>query len=464
MMKKMTTVAALLLLALAPGSRAQQSWSGTFTADSLDADMTTALAIALNESPVVQIAGKEIVKKEYARKETRGNLLPNLSATGSYNRTLQKQTMSMNLGEQSSTIKVGSDNSWSGGFNLALPLVAPALWRTMQLTQLDINLAVEESRSSKITLIESVKNAYYTVLLTQDSYSVLQASYANAELNAKIANDKFQQGMVSEFDKLRADVQLRNQIPQLVAAENAMKLAKMQLKVLMGVDVDEPIRFTGELSDFERDMIQDLQYLAADTSLRANTSLAQLDIQTSQLRKALQITRSNYLPTLSMNGSYLWTSLNDDFKFGHYKWFPYSYVALTLNVPIYSGGMRRYQEAQSRISIEQMALQREELVRNLELSVQNSLNTIETSIEQLESNQVNIDEAKRAYDISQRRYDVGSGNLLELNDSELALTSARLSYNESIYNYLTARANLEATLGKTVEANVFPTSTRRRNK
>lgn len=445
--------AALLLLS-GGAAQAQQALPGK---DSIDVDLSTALTIALNESPNIQVAGKEILKKEFALKETRSGLLPNLSFGASYNRAIQKQQMS--IGDQQ--IKVGTDNQWGAGLNLSLPLVAPALWKTLQLSEIDIRLAAESARASRITLINSVKNAYYSLLMAQDSYDVLKTSYANAEFSARIATDKYNQGLVSEFDKLRADVQLRNQKPPLVSAENAVRLAIMQLKVLMGVGIDEAMRFTGSLAEFEPEMQHDMTLLASDTILAANTDLRQIDIQAKQLEKARQITRSQYLPTLNLSGNYQWSSLNNDFRIGHYQWFPYATVGLSLNIPIYQGSMKRHQDAQNRIDIEQLELQRQDLLRNLELSVQNSLNNIETSIEEVGSNRESVYEADRAYTISQKRYDVGSGNLLELNDSEVALTRARLAYNQSIYNYLAARADLEATLGKAVEQSANPTSNRK---
>lgn len=447
---KILTLAAALLMCGSGAAGAQQA------RDSVEIDLGTALEIALSESPSVKVADKEIARKEYALKGTRAGLLPNLSLGASYNRTLQKQKMSMAFGGEQQQIEVGTDNQWGAGLNLSLPLVAPALWKTLQLSEIDIHLAAEQARSSKIALVGAVKNAYYGLLNARDAYDVLKVSYANAELSARIATDKYEQGLVSEYDKLRADVQLRNQKPGLVAAENAVRLADMQLKVLMGVDIGERMRFTGNLRDFEPEMVQDMALLAADTSLRANTNLLQLDIQARQLEMARRITRSQYLPMLNLSGNYQWSSLNNDFRIGRYQWFPYATVGLSLSIPIYEGSAKRHQLAQSQIGIDQLELQRQDLVRQLELNVQNSLNSIEKSIEEVGSNRESVGEAERAYSISQKRYEVGSGNLLELNDSEVALTRARLAYNQSIFNYLAARADLEATLGRAVEQNSYP--------
>lgn len=426
------------------------------TQDSVRVDLATAIEVALNGSPVIKIADREITKSDYSRKEQLGSLLPQLGIGANYNRVIQKQKMSMDFGGQASTIEVGSSNTVGAGLNLALPLVAPALWKAMQLKDIDIELSAEAARESRISTIGAVQEAYYMLLMARDSYNVLKISYQNTEFSVRISNDKYKQGLVSEFDKLRAEVQLRNQRPQLVASESAVRLATMNLKVLMGLDIKEPIIFTGQLSDFEGEMEQDLNTFSVDTSLSANTSLRQIDIQIRQLEKAQQITRSNYLPTLNLTGSYQWSSLSNDFRIGQWNWFQYSAVGVALNIPIYMGSTKRHQISQNKITIEQTELQRENLARTLAMSVRSSLNDIERSIEEVGSNRESVVQAERAFRISQKRYEVGSGNLLELNDSEVSLTSARLSLNQSIYNYLSARSALETTIGKAVETPNIP--------
>ena len=63
---------------------------------------------------------------------------------------------------------------------------------------------------------------------------------------------------------------------------------------------------------------------------------------------------------------------------------------------------------------------------------------MQQSVEQLASNKENVNQAMKGRSIAQKRYDVGKGTILELNDSELALTQTKLTYTQSIYNYLVA--------------------------
>ena len=90
-------------------------------------------------------------------------------------------------------------------------------------------------------MVNQVSKAYYQLMLAQDSYEVLQGSYKLAEDNYNVVNAKYQQGTVSEYDKIRADVQVRSLKPGVVSARNGINLARLQLQVLMGMNTDNPI-------------------------------------------------------------------------------------------------------------------------------------------------------------------------------------------------------------------------------
>lgn len=437
----MTTVAFALLSLFVSGKAKAQ--------DSIRVTLNEALEIALSENPTIKVADNDIQLKKYARKETIAGLFPNISANGSFQDALKLQKMKLDFSPE--PVSMGQQYTTTASFNLSLPLVAPQLWKTVELNQQDVELAWESARSSKIDMVNQVKKAYYSLLLAQDAYQALLAGYNNAELNARTVTDKFNQGLVSEYDKLVADVQLRNQKPHVVNGENAVRLAVMQLKVLMGIDIHEPIIFEGNLNDYEEEMFSDLMHLKSDTSLEDNSTLKQLDIQERQLKLAEKINKLGYAPTLSASLNYGWQGMDKNLKFSDYYWSPGSTFGLSLSIPIFDGGSKYYKTKQNKVSLLNLDLQRDNVIRQLELSVTNSLNNIETAVEQVSSNKESVTQAQKAFTISQKRYNVGSGTLLEMNTSETALTQARLQYAQSIYDYLAARAELEATLGRSVE-------------
>ncbi|RHO71886.1 TolC family protein [Parabacteroides sp. AF48-14] len=428
--------------------------------DTLVLDIGKALEIALSENPTVKVADKEIQKKKYAQKGSYASLFPQISFAADYNRTLKKQVMYMDGFDMGSTeipgmedmpsmdegIEVGRDNNWSLGFNASVPLVNAALWKSLSISAVDVEMAIEQARSSKIAMVNQVKKSYYGVLLANDSYRVFKESYDNAMENYLDIKQKFDQGTVAEYDLIRANVTVKNSEPNMLQAENALVLAKWQLKALLGMDLDINIECEGQLTDFKSDLFGD--FLSTDTTLADNTDLRQMDLQAKQLDKTLTMQKFDYLPTLSLTGMYQWTAMNNDFKFKNYLWNPYSMIGVSLSIPIFSGGSKFYKIKQTRNSIEQLNLQREDTQRNLQLAIKQYVDNMNTCVKRFDASQKGVEQAERGYMISQKRYDTGAGTLLEMNDSELALTQAKLNFNQAIYDYMVAKADLEKVLGQ----------------
>lgn len=412
----------------------------------LTLSLEQALEIALSENPTIKIADEEIQIKRYAKQGTYASLYPQIDATGSYQRVIEKQTMSMDFGGQTQTIKVGSDNSFNGGLSLAMPLINAQLWSSLKVSALDVELAVEKARSSRLDMVEQVTQAYYTVLLAKESLNVYKRVYDNAVENNKNVKKRFDVGSVSEFDMITSNVSVQNAEPNVIAAENSVVLTLWQLKALLGIDLERNIDVEGTLTDYEAAMAQayDIQQL----DLTNNSTLKQLDLQEQQLKKAVNITKMANVPTLSLTAAYLYTALGNDGKFFKKEaWNPYAYAGLALNIPIFAGNAKRSATRQAKLNMQSLQLQRENVERQLRVAMIQNLNTMDTSVRQYGSSAATVAQAQRGYEIAVKRYEVGSGTLVEIDNSQLALTQAELSRNQSIYNFLTSKISLDKILG-----------------
>jgi len=413
--------------------------------DSVHINLDKAIEIALSESPTMRIADRDVQIKQVYKKEQIVSLFPDVSLASNYNRTLLKQTMSMDMGGQTMNIKVGRDNTYSVGANLSLPIVAPAIWSSLKLSAMDIDLAVESARSSKLELINQVKQAYFTLLLAKESYDVLLQSYANLEVSNQIVTNSYNQGLVSEFEKLRSDVTLQNQRPTLNTAANGVRLAAMRLKVLLGMDIAEPVIFDGKISDYEQSVLAAGVPSSDEMSLAYNSALRQLDLGIEELEQSKKIVRGASLPMLALAGAFQYSGMGDDG--GTFTNYPYSYIALSLQVPIVGWASTHYKLKQSDLNIANMREQRLNAERNLRLGVQSYIDNMQQAIDELAADQQTLNQAQKAYEIAQKQYEVGMNTWLDLMSAELVLTNTRLSFCQSIFNYLTAKANLDATLG-----------------
>lgn len=418
------------------------------TQDSIPITLQKAIEIGLNESPTIRIANREIQSKKYYKSEQIAAVFQDISLSGSYNRTIKKQVMTMEFGGMPMEIEVGTDNNYTVGLNVALPLVMPTIWQNIKLSKFDIELAIESARSSKISLIKEIKKAYYAVLMSQESYNVLKRNYANIELSNKLINEKYEQGLVSEFEKLRSDVQLKNQRPQITAAKNAIAVTTLMLKAIMGVDLYEPLIFTGSLSDYEDEVSHGTLPDYKSITLENNSDLKQMDLNKNLIEVTKKLIISSACPTLSLGGNYQYMAMNNNFKFSEYNWIPYSVIGLSLRVPIVSWAATSYKMKQNDLLLANIKDQKDYIEKNLRVSIQNNLNNINIAMEDLESNKETMMQAEKAYQIVQKQYELGMGTWLDLNSAELAMVGSKLTYYQSIYNYLTAYAELEAIMGK----------------
>lgn len=411
----------------------------------LDLTLGKAIEIALAENPTIRVADKDVELKKVADKEAWQSLLPTLDASLSFSHSIKVAEMKIG----GNKIKFGQDgtSTATGGLTLNLPLFAPAVYQNMKLTKEDIMLAQEKARSSRLDLINQVTKAYYAALLAKDSYGVMQKSYNTSKENYDVVNNKYKVGSVSEYDKISAEVQMRNMNSSVVSAQTGLNLALLQLKVLMGVTANVDVNIQDSLNRYESELLLP-QITPEELSLSGNSSMRQLDYNAKLLERTRKILKTNFMPTaaLQLTGQYQSVS-NPDWNLFKYQYSPSSTLAFSVSVPIFHASSWTKLKS-NRIQLAQLEDTRVNTQRQLGVAVESYKSNMASSIAQVESNKEAVSQADKAVAISSKRYEVGRGTILELNQSETARTQAELTYVQSIYDYLTNRADLDFTLGR----------------
>ncbi|MDO4737203.1 MAG: TolC family protein [Bacteroidales bacterium] len=404
-----------------------------------------AIGIALDENPTIRVADRDVELKKIADSEAWQALLPTLDATLSFSHSIKVAEMKIG----GNKIKFGQDGSSTatGALALNLPVFAPAVYQNMKLTKEDVLLAQEKARSSRLDLVNQVTKAYYSALLAQDSYAVMQKSYNTSKENFDVVNSKYKVGSVSEYDKISAEVQMRSMNSSLVSAQTGLNLAMLQLKVLMGVTADVAFVIDDSLKRYESGLALP-QSEAAGYELERNSSLLQLDYNMKLLERTRKLLKTNFLPTvgIQLTGQYQSVS-NPDWNVFGYSYSPSASIAFAVNIPIFHADNWTKLKS-NRVRIAQLEDTRLDTERKLSMAVESYKQNMASTIAQVESNSEAVKQAGKAVQISGKRYEVGRGTILELNQSETALTQAELTYVQSIYDYLTNKADLDYTLGR----------------
>ena len=421
-----------------------------------------ALQIALSENASVKVADLEVQRTGYARKGSYAALFPQVDGSGSYQRTIKKQVMYMDFDmskmmgggaetqaaaparSSSDGFEVGRWNTWSAGVSASMPLVNAQLWKSLKISDKDVELAVEKARGSRLETVTQVKKAYYTVLLAKEAFEVYKSVYENAVENLELTQKKYNAQRASELDLTRAKTAVANAVPNVYDAENSVELSLWQLKAVMGVALDENIDTEGALSDYADKMLTES---VPDTGLEYNSTLRQLDIQARQLADAVRVQQYANLPSLALAFSYSLNAMTNDFNFSEYRWSPYSFVGLSLNIPIFAGGKRYHAIKAARLQAEELDIQRINTERQLQIAIRQYVGTMDTAIKSYASAGSAVETAAKAYKIAKQSYDVGRSTLTDLGDAQLALTQSQLGVAQAVYSYLNAKSDLEGTIG-----------------
>lgn len=441
-MKGKKMMACLLALALQTGVVAQEAPTSVGT---LDLTLERAIEIALAENPTMKVADKEIELKKTARSEAWQSLLPTVDVSMNMTNNILVAEMVTGMGR----FKMGVDGTVAaiGAASLNLPIFAPAVYQNIKLTKEDILSAQEKARGSRLDLVNQVTKAYFSALLAQDALHVMQAGYKIAKDNFDVVNAKYQFGSVSEYDKISAEVQMRTMNASLVSSQTGQTLSLLQLKVLMGVTEDVDIVINDSLQAYENTLLlADAEMVGND--LEGNSALRQLDYNISLLERSRKLLRTNFMPTigLQLTGQYQ-SYANHNWNVFDYQFSPSATLAIAINIPIFHASNWTKMKT-NRLQIEQLEETRRDTQHRLMLAAESYKKNMASSIAQVESNREAVNQATKAVSISQKRYEVGRGTILEVNQSQVALTQSQLTYSQSLYDYLNNRADLDYTLGR----------------
>ena len=429
---------------------------GALSFSAAEAQMTLsldqAIEIALSDNPTIVVAGLEVERYDYVKKQTVSALYPKLDVSGQYSYALRKQEMAQGLA-------FGGKNTLNATASLSLPLFVPSVYRQMKLNDTQMALAVESARASRIDMIAAVRAAYYNVLLAEQSMEVLNEAIKTTEEVVENTKNLYDAGLAAEYDYITAQVQLSNLKPQVIQAQNGIDLTKRQLKMYLSIPEETQISVVGSLDDFRDEVLLGADY---DVDLANNTTMKTLELQSEMLEHQEKLIQTTRMPTIAAFGQISYIGQEPSNLGGlmggmaggagaasdKKLWWQYPItLGAQISIPIFSGFSKTNQLREVRNQQAQLEIQREYTERGIMLQVQASINNLLSARETMMANELTVEQAQKAYDISLSRYNAGAGTILELNSSQLTLTQAQLNYSQSIYDYLSAHAEYEKALG-----------------
>jgi len=411
-------------------------------------NMDDAIRLAIEKNAELKIASMDIQKAEEKLREARSGLFPQLNASGQYQRYIDLPVIFMPKGSPfGPTLKIGADNSYSASLSLTLPLFSYPLYEGISLASEALDITKESYKSVKNKVVTDVKKAFLAVILTRETKDVMAQSLKNAEDNFENIKKLRQGGTLSDYDVLRAEVQVENLKPTVLQMENNYKLSLEALKVAIGLDASQEIDVVGDMVFNEPYILPD-EKSVIEEMLRNNPQLGILEKQVTINDKTISLEKSAHLPTLAAFGTYQYQAQANDFKFSDYNWVKTSLVGLQLQIPIFSGFKVDAKVNQAEINLNQSIEQKRNYTEAFKTQTLSILYRIQQAVKRIEGQSKTVKQAMEGYEIAKRRLLNNLATQLEVNDAELALRQAKLNRLQAIYDLKIAEYDLDNVLGR----------------
>ena len=402
----------------------------------------------------LQIAQEQVTVADGQVREAWSAALPNLSASGQYQRNLETPVFYISMTdpntgqEETQTFKMGEDNAYAGVLTVEQPLwLAGKIGLGLKAAKLYRNLSEESLRSAGVNLRYQVANSFYGVLLARALVEVAQESYDLTLKHKNRVHRLFEQGQVSEYDVIRADVQAANQQPGVIEAENQLALAENALKSLLGIDLNDEVVFEGKLAAIERAPLPADEAYRIAMRNRPEQQMINLQRQLNSVQLTAE-SRNIYWPNFFLSADATWQTQSGDFEFQDYEWNRSVSAYLRVSIPLFDGFRTKARKQEVRAQGRQLLHQEIQFHDGLRLELQQILDTIQTAEERLQAQQQTVEQAERGLEIAEVRYESGISTLLEILDAQLALRVAKTEYSKSVYDQRIAIFSLERALGQ----------------
>lgn len=449
--RRLTWLGSMILLLLVAGLPAPQAWAQGEAGQPRDLTLASAVKIALDRNPALRAAEHQAAAAATGVDQARAAFLPRVDFSEGLTRSDNPVYAFGSLLNQGRFTQADFAvdrlnhpdpiSNWRTNIGGSVPLFMGGRI-VLGYQEAEIGRRAAERGRARVEqeVIFGVVRTYYGVLLAQEAQATVQSAVQTAEANLSAAEARHDAGLVVASDVLAARVRLARLKEEAIAAANQVRLARAGLNDAMGVGLDQSYRITGrlELAPPAYERLEGLDAVARDH----RPDYLQAWLEEQRLEKEVWRARGAFLPTMHLMGNY---EINNH-RFssdGQDSWS----VGVVLNVNLFSGGADRARLLEAQANRQRAAALRERLASTIALEVRDAFLALQTARQRVVVARDAVSHAQESLRIVQDRYEAGLTTIVELLDSETALTAARTNLTRTLYDATVGQARLDLSLG-----------------
>lgn len=436
--------------------------------------MEEAIAFAIDSSYATINSRREIAKALKLKKETTARGLPQINANVSYLNNIKQQVSLLpaaafdntasvvNTVEEFFGLQANSEPTTPEGFIPVIFGTQQSLNATATLNQLIFDgsylIAIEGVKSfltfneninekTNLEVRKQVINAYGNVLLAEALIAITERNKSNLEKNLFEVRKIFENGLTEEESVQQLEITLLDVVTQLSNAKRSLGIANQLFNLSVGINVDQQVTLTSTLKSLTEENIS-LTLLDNALTIEDNIDYKIAENVIEQRDIELKLERSKGMP--SMNGfiNYGTAAFGDDFTFfnSDERWFQSSAFGISLNVPIFSSGLRSARNQQAKISLEQAQLDFEETAQRVQLEFESAKSNYQFAIERHQNTEKNLALAESIENKNRIKFKEGLATSFDLRQAQTQLYSIQQQHITAMLDVIKAKAEMETVL------------------
>ncbi|MEY3385974.1 MAG: hypothetical protein RIR53_785 [Bacteroidota bacterium] len=435
-MQRFTTFFATLLLTCATIVSAQVR---TLTLDE-------SIEMAIRQNKTIAVARLGVKRAESQVREAFGTALPSLNVSAGFNHNLQLPVFffpNPTTGEVT-PLRFGLTNGYNVTTQIQQIIFSSAAFTAISASKLYSDAAEAQLDAAVAEVVTETKKRYYQAVAATGYASVAEASLTNILEVQRNITAFFAEGLVAEFDKIRADVAVANARPMVLQAKSGKYAALAALQTYIGMSLADSIAVSEggfpaltESPDVDRSIT-----MAINENLDLRALRHQIDVGS----RMVDLSRSDFYPTLAAFGQ--WQNQGQSESLTGWQSASSTVVGLSFSMNLFNGLRTNERVEQAKIDVFSAKERLNQVTDLINLQVRTLINQLESAKQRSEAQRSTVDQAQRGYEIARIRYREGTGSLLEINDAETSLAQAKLNSITALVDYHVTRADFDRATGQ----------------
>ena len=395
------------------------------------------LHLAFQNSRMLKVANlsTEIAVEQIA--EAKAQQLPAINFGGIYTRIGKITSFTIPMGGEDRTFQFGTPNRVNLDLKLQMPLFTwGRISSLIEMAKVGGLLANVQQRQQKVNLTDQVLRAYYAVLLNQEVVRLREKGVHRAESHLRMAEERFQAGVVPRLELLRAQVELKNAQSAWSEAHGNLDKSKIFLGKLLGRS-DEDISIRGSFQ-FDPIHFDEAEVIAKAVSVRSDIEAIRLQQQMSQSQ--ISVAKSGNKPNLLFFSGY--NVVNGFDPMNPEKFVDNYNVGVQLAVPLFDGFATSHKVQQAELQYQQIQLQEQEIKELVRMQVRQAIISLKQAEDKIKTQDENIVLAQEALQVAERQYRDGLVSSIEVLDAQHTLSQSELFKTQAIFNHIMTKVEL----------------------